>query len=102
MTDKQKSEITGLRAAGDGYTVIARKMGLPRDTVRGFCRGMPEGPAAAGGHEKKSVLLQGVPGEVVARPSGPDKAEGSLFLYLRRVRAAVHGLRQRRAEILLP
>lgn len=38
MTDKQKSEITGLRAAGDGYTVIARKMGLPRDTVRSFCR----------------------------------------------------------------
>jgi len=38
MTEEQKSEITGLRAAGDGYTVIARKMGLPRDTVRSFCR----------------------------------------------------------------
>ena len=38
MTDEQKSEITGLRAAGIGYTVIARQMGLPRDTVRSFCR----------------------------------------------------------------
>ena len=38
MTDTQKSQITGLRAAGMGYTVIARQMGLPRDTVRSFCR----------------------------------------------------------------
>ena len=52
MTDKQKSEITGLRAAGVGYTVIARQMGLPRDTVRSFCRRNGLAGETAGGKEE--------------------------------------------------
>jgi len=38
MTECQKAEVAGLRRAGLGYTVIAKKMGMPRDTVRSFCR----------------------------------------------------------------
>ena len=50
---------------------------------------MREAAAADGGREAAGVLLQGVPGEVVARASGADKAEGGVFLHLRRVRGAV-------------
>ena len=37
LTDAQKAEIQTLRAEGLGYKTIARKMTLPRDTVRSFC-----------------------------------------------------------------
>ena len=51
MTDGQKKEIAGLRAAGAGYTAIARQMGIPRDTVRSFCRRNGMAGAAAEGRE---------------------------------------------------
>lgn len=51
MTDGQKKEIAGLRAAGVGYTAIARQMGIPRDTVRSFCRRNGMAGAAAKGRE---------------------------------------------------
>lgn len=38
MTDEQKKLITRLRQEGCGYTAIAKKMELSRDTVRSFCR----------------------------------------------------------------
>lgn len=38
MTEEQKKAIAGLREAGAGYTAIAKQMGMPRDTVRSFCR----------------------------------------------------------------
>ena len=37
LTDAQKAEIQSLRAEGLGYKAIAKKMTLPRDTVRSFC-----------------------------------------------------------------
>ena len=64
--------------------------------------GMRKSPAAAGGHEEKGVLFKRMPGEVVARASGENKTAGGLCLYLCRVRRAVYGLRQCKAEILLP
>ena len=108
MTEEQKRKVSDLRRAGMGYTETARLAGVSRDAVRSFCRrnGLA-GQAAQDGQEDAQaqegicrecgkplqqtagVLLQGVPGEVVARASGADKAEGGVFLHLRRVRGAV-------------
>ncbi|MCI9081819.1 MAG: RNA polymerase subunit sigma-70 [Lachnospiraceae bacterium] len=38
MTDGQKTQITLLRQEGLGYTAVAKKTGLPKDTVKSFCR----------------------------------------------------------------
>lgn len=38
MTDEQKRKITALRQEGLGYTAIARRMNISKDTVKGFCR----------------------------------------------------------------
>lgn len=38
MTKEQKDIITRLRAEGHGYTAIANQIGLPKDTVKSFCR----------------------------------------------------------------
>ena len=38
MTEGQKKEIKRLRESGAGYTAIAGKMGIPKETVRSFCR----------------------------------------------------------------
>lgn len=38
MTDEQKMMVTRLRQEGCGYTAIAKKMELSRDTVKSFCR----------------------------------------------------------------
>ena len=51
--------------------------------------GVREAAAAEGRGKAAGVLLQGVPGEVVAQPSGGSQAEGSVFLHLRRVWEAV-------------
>lgn len=59
MTDEQKTGITGLRAAGIGYTVIARQMGLKRDTVRSFCRRNGLAGKTAGGKEEAAGQNQG-------------------------------------------
>lgn len=38
MTDKQKSQIVELRAAGLGYGKVARTLGVSSNTVKSFCR----------------------------------------------------------------
>lgn len=38
MTDNQKAQIKKLRAAGNGYGTIAKKLDLPINTVKSFCR----------------------------------------------------------------
>ncbi len=38
MTDKQKTQIVKLRAAGYGYGKIAQELGISVNTVKSFCR----------------------------------------------------------------
>lgn len=38
MTDEQRQRIIQLRKGGSGYTSIAKKLDISRDTVRSFCR----------------------------------------------------------------
>lgn len=38
MTDEQRNSVADFRREGYGYTAIAKKMNLSRDTVRSFCR----------------------------------------------------------------
>ena len=38
MTDEQKRQVVSLRQEGSGYTSIANKLGISRDTVKSFCR----------------------------------------------------------------
>lgn len=38
MTDDQRKQVAFLRQEGCGYTAIAKKMGISRDTVKSFCR----------------------------------------------------------------
>lgn len=38
MTDNQKIQITKLRIAGEGYGKIAKKLDIPLNTVKSFCR----------------------------------------------------------------
>lgn len=38
MTDEQKNKIKELRMKGIGYRNISSETGIPRDTVRSFCR----------------------------------------------------------------
>jgi len=38
MTDEQKIEIMSLRREGFGYTAVAKRMGISKDTVKSFCR----------------------------------------------------------------
>lgn len=38
MTDEQKRQVVSLRQEGGGYTSIANKLGISRDTVKSFCR----------------------------------------------------------------
>ena len=38
MTTDQKRAIEALRHAGAGYGAIAAKLGIPRETVKTFCR----------------------------------------------------------------
>lgn len=38
MTDKEKSQIIKLRAAGNGYGRIAQTLGISPNTVKSFCR----------------------------------------------------------------
>lgn len=38
MTDEEKQQITRLRKKGCGYTAVANKVGISKDTVKSFCR----------------------------------------------------------------
>ena len=38
MTNGQKEIITRMREEGEGYTAIARRIGVPKETVKSFCR----------------------------------------------------------------
>ncbi len=38
MTKEQKDTIIRLRAEGQGYTAIAKETGVPKETVKTFCR----------------------------------------------------------------
>ena len=38
MTDRQKQQIIRLRKEGFGYTAVANKVGISKDTVKSFCR----------------------------------------------------------------
>lgn len=38
MTNEQKEIIMRMRAEGHGYTSVANTVGLPKDTVKSFCR----------------------------------------------------------------
>ena len=38
MTNEQKEIIMRLRVEGHGYTAVANIVGLPKDTVKSFCR----------------------------------------------------------------
>ena len=38
MTDEQKQQIIRLRKKGCGYTAVANKVGISKDTVKSFCR----------------------------------------------------------------
>lgn len=38
MTDEQKKQVTRLRQEGCGYTAIAKRLDISRDTVKSFCR----------------------------------------------------------------
>ena len=38
MTEEQKKQIMRLRKKGCGYTAVANKVGISKDTVKSFCR----------------------------------------------------------------
>jgi len=38
MTDNQKNQIKALRQSGLGYTEVANRIGIPKDTVKSFCQ----------------------------------------------------------------
>ena len=38
MTEEQKKQIIRLRKKGCGYTAVANKVGISKDTVKSFCR----------------------------------------------------------------
>lgn len=38
MTEEQKKQIIRLRKEGFGYTAVANKVGISKDTVKSFCR----------------------------------------------------------------
>lgn len=38
MTDEQKTKIVSLRREGLGYTTIAKRLDISKDTVKSFCR----------------------------------------------------------------
>ncbi len=38
MTDEQKTKIMSLRREGLGYTAIAKRLDISKDTVKSFCR----------------------------------------------------------------
>ena len=38
MTTEQKNRIASLRSAGQGYTAIARELGLSKSAISNFCR----------------------------------------------------------------
>lgn len=38
MTDEQRRQIRQLRSDGCGYTTIAKKLAISRNTIRSFCR----------------------------------------------------------------
>ena len=38
MTDRQKQQIIRFRKEGFGYTAVANKVGISKDTVKSFCR----------------------------------------------------------------
>ena len=38
MTTEQKNRIASLRSAGQGYTAIARDLGLSKSAISNFCR----------------------------------------------------------------
>lgn len=39
MTNEQKIRIASLRRAGQGYTAIAREIGLSKSAISNYCRG---------------------------------------------------------------
>ena len=38
MTTEQKNRVASLRSAGQGYTAIARELGLSKSAISNFCR----------------------------------------------------------------
>ncbi len=38
MTEEQKNQIISLRKEGCGYTAVANRIGISKDTVKSFCR----------------------------------------------------------------
>ncbi len=83
MTDEQKTKIISLRREGLGYTAVAKRIGISKDTVKSFCR------------------RNGLTGEMAVR--GQEcQPQGGLFLHLCRVRKSIHSLWQFQTEILFP
>ena len=60
MTEGQKKEIKRLRESGAGYTAIAGKMGIPKETVRSFCRRNGLAGGAAKGRPEEGLAQDGV------------------------------------------
>ena len=56
MTDKQKTQIIKLRAAGYGYGKIAQQLGISVNTVKSFCRRKCVNEETA---SKSSLVLSG-------------------------------------------
>ena len=61
MTDREKQQIIRLRKEGFGYTAVANKVGISKDTVKSFCR--RNGLAG----EMAAAQEDGVPGSSAGR-----------------------------------
>ena len=106
MTEKQRHEIMRLRREGLGYTAVANRLGISKDTVKSFCRrnGLAGELKPVQGicRECGQPLPQNVPGKVVAGASRPHQAKSGVLFHLCLLWEIVHGLWQCPSEILLP
>ena len=83
MTDLQKEKIRTMRMQGMSYVKIGEILGIPDNTVRSFCR------RCGLGEEAKNTCC--------------CKQCGKLIKIIpKRMRQAVHGLREQGEKVLLP
>ena len=67
MTTEQKNKIASLRSAGQGYTAIARELGLSKSAISNFCR--------KNGLGENSLLTEPVRGNTVNAESLENKRQ---------------------------
>jgi len=68
MTEEQKKQIIRLRKKGCGYTAVANKVGISKDTVKSFCRRN----GLAGEMAERTAGSEGQPEEGFCRECGTE------------------------------